>query len=120
LTGGLRSCAATPVGQPALTRWQLATELVADVRQLEERIAAVEARIKTAVAQSNTSLLELFGVGPVLAAKLLGHIGDIRRFPTKHHFAATPAPPRWRPPAARSSATDCHGPVTASSTTPCT
>jgi hypothetical protein len=38
---------------------------VADVRQLEERIAAVEARIKTAVAQANTSLLELFGVGPV-------------------------------------------------------
>jgi hypothetical protein len=26
----------------------------------------VEARIKTAVAQTNTSLLELFGVGPVL------------------------------------------------------
>jgi len=55
----------TPAGQPALTRWQLATELVTDVRQLEERIAAVEARIKTAVAQANTSLLELFGVGPV-------------------------------------------------------
>jgi transposase len=57
--------ALTPAGRPALTRWQLATELVTDVRQLEERIAAVEARIKTAVAQANTSLLELFGVGPV-------------------------------------------------------
>jgi hypothetical protein len=33
---------------PAVTRWQLATELVADVRQLEQRIAAVEARIKIA------------------------------------------------------------------------
>jgi transposase len=80
--------ALTPAGQPALTRWQLATELVADVRQLEERIAAVEARIKTAVAQSNTSLLELFGVGPVLAARFLGEVGDVRRFPTKHHVAA--------------------------------
>jgi transposase len=27
-------------------------------------------------------------VGPVLAAKLLGEVGDVRRFPTKHHFAA--------------------------------
>jgi hypothetical protein len=42
--------AVTPAGQPAITRWQLATEFVADVRHLEQRIAAVEARIKTAVA----------------------------------------------------------------------
>jgi len=80
--------AVTPAGAPAVTRWQLATELVADVRQLEQRIAAVEARIKTTVAQTNTSLLELFGVGPVLAATFLGEVGDVRRFPSKHHFAA--------------------------------
>jgi transposase len=80
--------AVRPAGAPAVTRWQLATELVADARQLEQRIAAVEARIKTAVAKANTSLLELFGVGPVLAATFLGEVGDVRRFPTKHHFAA--------------------------------
>ena len=56
--------------------------------QLEQRIAAVEARIKAAVVQSNTSLLELFGVGPVLAARFLGEVGDIGRVPSKHHFAA--------------------------------
>jgi transposase len=78
----------TPVGQPAVTRWQLASELVADIRQLEQRIAAVEARIKAAVAQANTSLVQLFGVGPVLAATFLGEVGDIGRFPSKHHFAA--------------------------------
>ena len=80
--------AVTPAGAPAVTRWELAVDLVADVRGLEQRIAAVEARIKTAVAQANTSLLELFGVGPVLAARFLGEVGDVRRFPTKHHFAA--------------------------------
>jgi transposase len=80
--------AVTPAGAPAVTRWQLATELIADARQLEQRIAAVEAPIKDAVAQANTSLLELFGVGPVLAATFLGEVGDIGRFPTKHHFAA--------------------------------
>jgi transposase len=77
-----------PTGAPAVIRWQLAGELVADVRQLEQRIAAVEARLKAAVAQSNTSLVELFGVGPVLAATFLGEVGDIGRFPSKHHFAA--------------------------------
>jgi transposase len=80
--------AVTPAGAPAVTSWELAGELVAEVRQLEQRIAAVEARIKTAVAQAQTSLLELFGVGPVLAATFLGEVGDIGRFPTKHHFAA--------------------------------
>ena len=80
--------AVTPTGAPAVTRWQLAGELVADVRQLEQRIAAVEKRIKAAVAQANTTLVQLFGVGPVLAATFLGEVGDIGRFPTKHHFAA--------------------------------
>jgi transposase len=80
--------AVTPAGAPAVIRWQLATELVADIRQLDQRISAVEARIKTAVTTSNTSLVQLFGVGPVLAATFLGEVGDIGRFPSKHHFAA--------------------------------
>jgi transposase len=45
------------------------------------------------VAHSKTSLVELFGVGPVLAARLLGEVGDIGRFPTKHHFAHTGTAP---------------------------
>src|SRR4029450_11915478 len=80
-----------PTGASAVTRWQLAGELVADVRQLEQRIAAVEAveaRIKAAVAQSKTSLVQLFGVGPVLAATFLGRSATSRGSPSKHHFAA--------------------------------
>jgi transposase len=79
---------ARPSGAPAIVRHQLAGDLVADLRDLDRRIAAVEARITAAVKQSKTGLVELFGVGPVLAAKLLGEVGDIRRFPSKHHFAA--------------------------------
>jgi transposase len=77
-----------PTGAAAVTRWELAFDLIADIRDLDRGIATVDKRIKTAVAQSNTSLVELFGVGSVLAAKLLGEVGDVRRFPTKHHFAA--------------------------------
>jgi transposase len=106
--------AVTPVGEPAVTRWQLATELVADVRHLEQRIAEVEARIKTVVAQSQTCLVQLFGVGPVLAATFLGEVGDIGRSPARITSPLTPAPLRWRPPADRSSAIGCHGQGTAS------
>ena len=28
------------------------------------------------------------GLGTVLATKVLGHVGDISRFPTEHHFAS--------------------------------
>jgi transposase len=77
-----------PTSAPALTRQQLASDLIADVRELDRQIMAVEVRITAAVKKSKTSLVELFGVGPVLAAKLLGQVGDVRRFPTKHHFAS--------------------------------
>jgi transposase len=78
----------TRTGAAMATRRELACDLIADVRGLDRRIAAVEVRIRTAVAQSNTTLLELFGVGPVLAGRFLGEVGDVRRFPSKHHFAA--------------------------------
>jgi transposase len=31
---------------------------------------------------------EIFGVGPILAAKLVGIVGDVARFPSKVHFAS--------------------------------
>jgi transposase len=76
-----------PTGAPATLRRELAADLIADVRVLDRQIKAIEARIKTAVVQSQTTLVELFGVGPVLAAKVLGEVGDVGRFPSKHHFA---------------------------------
>jgi transposase len=33
-------------------------------------------------------LTEIFGVGPILAATILGTVGDAARFPTKAHFAS--------------------------------
>ena len=40
------------------------------------------------VKASATSLTDLFGVGPVLAATLIGHSGDIGRFRNRDHYAA--------------------------------
>ena len=44
-------------------------------------------RINAAVAASGTTLTELFGVGPVDAAILVGHTGDPRRFANRHRYA---------------------------------
>jgi transposase len=78
---------------PAVTRWELAADLTTDVGQLEQRIAAVEARIKAPGAPVQHSLLELFGVGPVLAATFLGKVGDI----TGSRPSTTSPPHRHRP-----------------------
>jgi transposase len=66
----------------AATRRQLTGDLVAWVRDwTADRQGA--GRIKAAVIESKTSL-----VGPMVAAKLLGEVGDLRRFPTKDQVAA--------------------------------
>ena len=36
---------------------------------------------------SGTTLCEIVGVGPICAAIIIGHTGNIERFPSKAHFA---------------------------------
>jgi transposase len=69
-------------------RKSLAQDLVADLRRLDRALAANAAQIQAAVVASGTTLTSMHGIGPVLAAKILGHTGDIRRFPTRHHYAS--------------------------------
>jgi transposase len=82
--------------------------------------AKLAARVRVlSVAQANTSLLRLFGVGPVLAATFLGEVGDIGRFPTKHHFAAHTGAAPLEASSGQVIRHRCPGPGTASSTMPC-
>src|SRR5215208_1584170 len=70
------------------TRKRLASELVGDVRALNRRIVRLEEQIREEVEASGTTLTGVFGVGPVLAAKIVGIVGDVARFPSKGHFAS--------------------------------
>ncbi|MGW2339116.1 transposase [Streptomyces sp. NPDC001661] len=63
-------------------------DLLANLRRLDRQVKDNEAQMRDALAASRTSLTWLPGLGTVLAAKVLGHIGDISRFPTEHHFAS--------------------------------
>jgi transposase len=77
-----------PRDEPARTRKQLASEVVRDVRALDQRIADLDERIRQEVEASGTTLTEIFGVGPILAAKIVGIVGNVARFPSKAHFAS--------------------------------
>jgi transposase len=76
---------ATPVEQ---LRYELAVELLGDIRRLDEQLKASHKRIRTAVAASGSSVTDLFGVGPIIAAMLIGYTGDIARFRDRDHYAA--------------------------------
>jgi transposase len=69
-------------------RRRLASEILRDIRTLERKIADLKVRIEAEVEASGTTLTEIFGVGPILAATILGTVGDVTRFPTKAHFAS--------------------------------
>jgi transposase len=77
-----------PPAGPRRTRRLLAGDLVREARGLEVEISALESRIAEAVTESRTTLIGLFGIGPILAAKILGRVGDARRFPSAARFAS--------------------------------
>ncbi len=87
-SGPPSSCAGSvPAMPPARTLRGLATDLVAEIRQLDRRIAKAAADIQTAVTDSGTTLTELCGIGALTAGKILGRVGTIDRFRSAAAFA---------------------------------
>jgi transposase len=78
----------TPTTPAEQVRYDLAVELLDDIRHLDAQLKASHKRIRTAVAASGTTVTDLFGVGPIIAAMLIGYSGDITRFANRDHYAA--------------------------------
>ncbi|MDQ5819712.1 MAG: IS110 family transposase [Actinomycetota bacterium] len=78
-----------PQGASALLRRRLASEILRDIRTLQRKIADLNGRIEAEVEASGTTLTGIFGVGPILAAKIIGTVGNVVRFPTKAHYFAS-------------------------------
>ena len=78
----------TPVGAAQAQRLELAHELLDELRLLDAKMKRSKTRIADAVDASATTLIDLYGVGPIIAAIVLGYTGDVRRFPTAAHYAA--------------------------------
>jgi transposase len=68
-------------------RVQLAGEILEDLRRVDEQLREVHKRLTALVLASKTSLTGVFGVGPVIAAMVLGITGEVTRFPDADHFA---------------------------------
>jgi transposase len=70
------------------TRRALAAELVGELETIDKRIKITSRQLKDLVAATSSQLMDLNGVGPSGAARLLGDVGDISRFPSRGHFAS--------------------------------
>lgn len=77
-----------PADAVSSARVDLAEQLLDDLRRLDEQLRELKRRIADVVAASKTTTTEIFGVGPVVAATVVGITADVRRFPTKDRFAA--------------------------------
>jgi len=78
----------TPSGAMEVARRELAAEFTEDLRHIDTQIRDTRKRLATAVAAAGTSLTGLFGVGPVIAAAVIGDVRQVSGFPGRDHFAA--------------------------------
>ena len=69
-------------------RRRVARTHLGDIRRLERDISVNKTLIRHAVAAANTTVTDIFGVGPIVAALLIGYTGDPTRFATPDHYAA--------------------------------
>jgi transposase len=70
------------------TRKQHAMELVVDLERTYQRKKAANKELFALIKSTGTGLLDLHGIGPSGAARLLVEVGDITRFPNRGHFAS--------------------------------
>jgi transposase len=75
-------------GAVQAARWELAAAFLENLRRIDAGIRETRKKLAAAVAAAGTSLTGLFGVGPVIAAAVIGDVRDVSRFPGRDHFAA--------------------------------
>ena len=74
-----------PIGEQ---RRIMAKAHLVDIRRLDRELKANKTLISKVVTVSATTVTDVYGVGPIVAAFLIGYSGDIGRFATAGHYAS--------------------------------
>jgi transposase len=67
---------------------RMAAEELADLVAVDAKLKAINKELRTAVQARGSHLMDLFGVGPAGAARILCDVGDVARFCDRNHFAS--------------------------------
>ncbi len=70
------------------TRRRIAAEELAELVAVEAKIKKATAELKAIVLARGSHLMDLHGVGPVVAARVLADVGDVTRFADRNRFAS--------------------------------
>lgn len=70
------------------TRRRLAVELIAELESIDKKIKTAEKDLKELVIARGSTLMDLHGIDPSGAARLLADVGNIRRFADRDRFAS--------------------------------
>jgi len=109
-----------PIGAVDIERKAMARQLVTDLRRIDRALIDNRRRCAQAVTASGTTLTEIFGISEVLAAKILGHSGDISRFANADHYASYTGTAPIEVSSGEQRRHRLSRAATAPSTTPCT
>ena len=70
------------------TRRRIAADELAELVAIETKIKKADTELKTMVLARGSHLMDLRGVGPVVAARVLADVGDVARFADRNRFAS--------------------------------
>ncbi|MFD6356875.1 IS110 family RNA-guided transposase [Nocardia tengchongensis] len=70
------------------TRRRPAVELISDLESIDRKINAADKELQQLVIDRSSTLMDLHGIGPSSAARLLADTGDIHRFRNRDRFAS--------------------------------
>ena len=70
------------------TRRRIAAEEIADLVAVDAKLKRMKAELKTAGIDRGSRLMEIHGIGPAGAARILADVGDVVRFPDRNRFAS--------------------------------
>ena len=70
------------------TRRRIAAEELAELVAVDAKIKKATAELKAMVLARDSRLMDLHGVGPVVAARILADVGDVTRFADRNRFAS--------------------------------
>lgn len=70
------------------TRRRMAAEELEDLHRLDAKLKSMKAELKAAVLATGSHLMDIHGIGPAGAARILADVGDVARFPDRNHFAS--------------------------------
>jgi transposase len=70
------------------TRRRIAAEEISDLVAVDAKLKKIKAELKTAVLARGSRLLDIHGIGPAGAARILADVGDVARFADRNRFAS--------------------------------